>query len=202
MNFRITTNISILAFLAGFMLLLSSCRPTPQAQNSMSEVEAISAAESATNDLMQNLVSELTSAMEAGGPANAVEVCAGIAQKKTESVGEENNLSIRRVALRTRNPLNTPTQEERAVLEQWMAQEARPESWSEIDENEEGQTILHYMRPIFLADKCVVCHGPEDQIDPAVKEIIKANYPEDQATGFQPGDLRGAFSVQIVMNQP
>ncbi|MGM0774574.1 MAG: c-type heme family protein, partial [Pseudomonadota bacterium] len=37
------------------------------------------------------------------------------------------------------------------------------------------------------------CHGKS--IDPEVKAKLDELYPEDQATGFSEGDLRGAFVV-------
>ncbi|HCF96715.1 MAG TPA: hypothetical protein DEW46_16805, partial [Verrucomicrobia bacterium] len=49
---------------------------------------------------------------------------------------------------------------------------------------------------------CVACHGPEEQIQPDVLAAIRAHYPNDRATGFQPGDLRGAISVEVPLDQP
>jgi len=41
---------------------------------------------------------------------------------------------------------------------------------------------------------CLACHG--DNIAPEVTAAIRAHYPEDQATGFATGQLRGAFSIR------
>ncbi|MEX2498681.1 MAG: DUF3365 domain-containing protein [Wenzhouxiangellaceae bacterium] len=43
--------------------------------------------------------------------------------------------------------------------------------------------------------QCVICHG--ESIAPELAETIKQLYPQDQATGFAPGELRGAFSVTV-----
>jgi hypothetical protein len=39
----------------------------------------------------------------------------------------------------------------------------------------------------------VVCHGSD--IDPYVDARIRELYPDDQARGFKPGDIRGAFTI-------
>jgi hypothetical protein len=44
----------------------------------------------------------------------------------------------------------------------------------------------------------MVCHG--ELIATDVLQKIRAVYPLDQATGFKPGDLRGAFSVTKALN--
>ena len=51
--------------------------------------------------------------------------------------------------------------------------------------------------PILLAAPvCLQCHGsPEKDIAPATMAAIKKLYPEDKATGFQLGDLRGLWRV-------
>ena len=40
---------------------------------------------------------------------------------------------------------------------------------------------------------CLQCHG--EAIAPPVAEKISALYPDDKATGFREGDIRGAFVV-------
>jgi hypothetical protein len=53
------------------------------------------------------------------------------------------------------------------------------------------------MRAIRLQEFCLACHGPADSIAPAVKQVITARYPNDQATGYAIGELRGAISVRV-----
>lgn len=49
------------------------------------------------------------------------------------------------------------------------------------------------MKAIGTEEVCLTCHGAA--IAPAVLEKIQALYPDDKATGFGLGDIRGAFSV-------
>jgi len=41
------------------------------------------------------------------------------------------------------------------------------------------------------------CHGARDKLAPGVADALKELYPQDQATGYAVGDLRGAVSVKI-----
>ena len=44
--------------------------------------------------------------------------------------------------------------------------------------------------------------GRAGEIAPEVRPILKQHYPDDQATGFAPGDLRGAISVRVTVREP
>ena len=51
------------------------------------------------------------------------------------------------------------------------------------------------MRGIATEPLCVACHGTE--VAPEVRATILAHYPDDGATGFSLGDLRGALWVEV-----
>jgi hypothetical protein len=53
------------------------------------------------------------------------------------------------------------------------------------------------MRAIRIQEFCLACHGPADSISAAVKQVIAARYPEDRATDYRLGELRGAISVTV-----
>ena len=62
--------------------------------------------------------------------------------------------------------------------------------------SEDSKPILLYMKAIPTAAKpCLTCHGWS--LDPALKAEITRLYPDDQATNFSAGELRGAFTVKI-----
>ena len=51
--------------------------------------------------------------------------------------------------------------------------------------------------PIKLAAPCLACHGPADDLDEDVRSALAESYPDDQATGFAEGDLRGWFWIEV-----
>lgn len=50
------------------------------------------------------------------------------------------------------------------------------------------------MRAIVMQPQCLRCHGAT--LAPEVSGSIRKNYPADEATGFEPGQLRGAVVVR------
>ena len=44
---------------------------------------------------------------------------------------------------------------------------------------------------------CLTCHGAA--LSPDVEAALAESYPEDHATGYSAGDLRGAFVVERVI---
>ena len=45
--------------------------------------------------------------------------------------------------------------------------------------------------------QCLQCHGKVDDLAPEVRDVLAKNYPQDRATGFAAGDLRGWFWVEV-----
>lgn len=63
--------------------------------------------------------------------------------------------------------------------------------------NQNGQIEFRYLKALRIQKPCLNCHGPREQIKPEVLALLKQVYPNDQATGYQEGDLRGAITVKI-----
>ena len=57
-------------------------------------------------------------------------------------------------------------------------------------------------RAYFAGVQCEACHGERESIDPDVLKTIEAFYPEDRATGFSEGDLRGWFWIEVGAPDP
>lgn len=160
--------------------------------------QRLEAARAASKELGDALKQQLTAAIAAGGPVSAIETCRIVASQMAEDISHKRGLSIRRTALRVRNPSNAPDPFERKILEDFVAKigsgaDAATLEYSEVV-MENGRQIFRYMKAIpTAAAPCLACHGTD--IKPDVKAAIQESYPNDQATGFKAGDLRGAFSV-------
>ena len=59
----------------------------------------------------------------------------------------------------------------------------------------DGQRELRYAKAIVTQQLCVTCHGKPEDIPAPLMEKIRAEYPDDQATGYSVGKLRGAVVV-------
>ncbi len=142
------------------------------------------------------LKGELQKAIAEKGPAGAIGVCGEAAPGIGTRVSQESGWAVGRTALRVRNPRNAPSPRERAVLIRFreaIRAGADPKTleWAAVVE-EGGQRYFHYMKAIPTGQICLTCHGKD--IDPEVRRAILARYPADAATGFEAGELRGAFT--------
>jgi len=142
------------------------------------------------------LMSELSAAL-AVSPVEAISVCSTRAPAIAAEQSADLHATVGRTALRVRNPDNAPTPWQREALEQFAGQlqaGADPASLEYAREVEvDGVAERRWMKPIMTAPLCVTCHG--DALAAEVATAIAERYPQDRATGFAPGDLRGAFYV-------
>jgi hypothetical protein len=171
-----------------------------RAQNPQIE-QALMDARQVSSELADKVLGLLLKEIEKGGWAGAVKVCSEMAQNITREFNARSGHTVRRVSLRYRNPWNIPDKYEARKLEEFDLLNKKKAMKSEYDEVvEEGeQKYLRYMRPLVALPLCINCHGPKEKISAEVKTILSEKYPEDRATGFLVGDLRGAISVTIAL---
>ncbi|PHR85573.1 MAG: glutamate synthase [Colwellia sp.] len=140
----------------------------------------------------------LKTSMKSGGPIKALAQCntqAGpIAKKNSTSSGWD----IGRTSLKVRNESNAPDEWESIVLRQFEKRKAAGESLKTMEYSEtvkDGDKLVYrYMKPIPTAGLCLTCHGGD--VSEEVTKKVQLLYPNDQATGFTVGDIRGAFTLQ------
>jgi hypothetical protein len=153
-------------------------------------------AKDAIRDLGMLLQQLLGEEIKRGGVEGAVQMCSENAQLVTTEFAKERGLEIRRVSTSYRNASNRPDEYESRILAAW-AKSGKPATHVErVTEN--GRQWLRMMEPIHLQAMCVNCHGTAAQLTDEVKAVLAERYPRDKATGFKPGDLRGAFSVLVL----
>lgn len=161
------------------------------------ESERLERAQAAASAFGAALKAELTQAMESGGPVAAIEVCKTRAPAIAETVSLEQDVDLYRVSLKNRNPENAPNAWQREVLLAFEQRKAAGEdpaamNWHATTETPSG-VEFRYMQAIPTGGLCLACHG--DTLAPDVAQKISELYVGDQATGFSPGDVRGAFVV-------
>ncbi len=153
-----------------------------------------------TAKLFEQLSTELTTAMQEGGPEAAIRVCRDLAPAIKAELSLQSGAQVTRVGTRVRNPLlGQPNAREREVLEEFQLQHDAGTAFADMEHFEILQAGSHrqalYMRPIAIQPPCLSCHGATDELSPAVKTALQDSYPQDAATGYSLGELRGAFSV-------
>lgn len=163
-------------------------------------VERVAAARAAIKDMGEALKTALVAQIKSGGAASAIPVCQTIAPALAAEASSKHKLTVRRTALKVRNQSNKPDAFETRVLKEFVeklaagADPATLEHAETVTDN--GKSMFRYLKAIpTAAEPCLACHGSDLKED--VKAELAKLYPEDQATGFKAGDLRGAFSVVI-----
>ena len=147
--------------------------------------------------LIKTLGGNMKKHMKAGGPQDALTFCAGHARELTDEVNSklEPGVSVKRVTLKPRNPLNEAKGDEKEVLE---ALELLNKNGVRLPRYLVQKTSAgyKYYKPLKIGKKvCLKCHGTN--IDPKLDEAIRKNYRMDKARGYKMGDLRGAVVVTI-----
>ncbi len=150
----------------------------------------------------KTLKGELVSAMKAGGPINAVGVCNITAPAIAHSVSVEKRLTISRTSLKTRNMANAPSEWQQSILNDFESKKSAGDAidtleYAEVVDTDSGQEF-RYMKAIGTADVCLKCHG--DSLPEDLTAKITHLYPNDMATNFSKGDIRGAFVVVEKLN--
>ena len=146
------------------------------------------------------LQQELQTALKKGGPELAIHACSTRALAVAKEASQKQNMIIRRTSLKLRNLYDAPDKWEKAVLKDFERRAKQGENPTQIEHYEmvgtNGAKEFRYMKAIAIPKgaPCLTCHG--DNIDPALHTKIKGRYPDDEATGYKEGDLRGAFSVR------
>lgn len=155
--------------------------------------------DTAVASLVQTLGGRLREHLAAGGPERAIAFCSTEAQSLTDSVSAALGAGweVRRTTRRTRNPANAPDSLETEALAYFHgaveAGDTLPGHY--VQPTPAGD--YRYYTPLRIGGLCLQCHGPESELDPAVRSVLTARYPDDEATGHAPGDLRGVVRVTI-----
>lgn len=160
---------------------------------------SLRAARDAAGALGQGLMKELLTRLASGGPDSALVFCTDSAQALTARY-QLAGVDVHRTSLRVRNPSNAPDSAEVRVLEYLAGLKAAgtlPPEYVEVRRSGDGSRELRFFRPVTVAAGCLTCHGAAESIAPSIRRLLAERYPNDQATGYSEGDLRGAVAVRV-----
>jgi hypothetical protein len=176
-------------------LILTSLPLTVQAQpQEQSTEQLVEEARGLVKQFGGSLKSALQAAIKEGGLTNGIGVCKTIAPE-IAAENSDAHWSISRTSLKVRNPDNAASEWQKLQLEAMARQpvkDGKPVEVWQVSEAK-GEPGFKYMSAIPTQQMCLGCHGKN--IAPEVQAKLDELYPEDQATGFSEGDLRGAFVI-------
>ena len=137
--------------------------------------------------LKKQLGTRLKHKLQEKGPADAIEYCSERALPITARVGDGMGWTLKRITDKPRNASNQATPEELVLL---AAMRSDLESGHLEPFYRLGEAVY---QPLLVEAPCLLCHGEHLAND--VREALVKRYPDDAATGYRLGQLRGAIKV-------
>jgi len=149
--------------------------------------------------LATGLITNLSAAIEEGGLPHAVDFCSSEASRLTSEIQHRlgQGLVLKRTTFKYRNPANAPDDLEAVALQYFATALRETDSLPSYYVQRVSTDEFRYYQPLVVNQLCLQCHGSPEQIDPAVVQQLRALYPDDRATGYASGDLRGLIRVSV-----
>lgn len=194
------SSITLAALLALASPLIGCQKPAPPAPSEWTRetlpaaLAASTAKAEATMDTLQKrLLAALTEKVAAGGPVEGISACRSIAPVLTASVSAAGGVELGRTSFKLRNPANAPRAWARPHVEAAAGKKASALKTVYVDLGDR----VGVLRPIPTGQPCLLCHGDPSGFGPELTAALATAYPEDKATGFALGDLRGFFWAEV-----
>ncbi|MEQ9465620.1 MAG: DUF3365 domain-containing protein [Haliea sp.] len=169
-----------------------ACAESRHAGDPATAVEA--EAQALVQQFVGQLKPQLQQAIAEGGPAQATAVCANIAPALMDELSASSGWEVRRVSLQPRNTERAVADSwEREVLERFSAEQTAGTQAQALNYGDTVDGQYRYMQAQGVEPLCLLCHGKE--LAEPVKKALAEYYPEDSATGYSPGQVRGAISL-------
>lgn len=142
--------------------------------------------------------------LESVGAENAIPVCKVVAPALAAEYSKGGQL-LKRVSLKARNKVQgTPDAWEKEMLEGFghAQRDGKPADNMEASTVSKGADghWFRYMKAIPTQPQCLQCHGKPNEISTGMKTKLATEYPEDMATGYSVGEIRGAISIKRKVN--
>lgn len=170
------------------------------------EQKSLQFAQALMREVLPDMAISLEQQVAQNGAAAAVPFCnrfAGLygkaknekwSAKAATELGAK-SFKFSRISARYRNPKNAPNEVQARILDSWEKGTVKPAFYEESGK-------LYTMHPIKIAQPlCLSCHGNATDVDAKTAAEINRLYPQDKATGYKLGDLRGAFVTEMELNQ-
>ena len=178
---------------------LSGCASGPSVEKQTAMAED---ARKTAGELVKQLGGELKKSLEANGPEGSIAVCKEKAPAIAAALSKSSGFSVTRVSPKNRNPKGVPDAWEAAAqakLEARLAAGEKPETlemWQVVDSAGYDKEF-RYAKALVAQPLCLACHG--ENIGDGIKAKLAAEYPNDKATGYSAGMVRGIISIKRPM---
>jgi len=200
---------TLASWLILLLLFLAGCSKTPEptappaaalpaALSAEVRNAAVQRGKAIAAETFSLLSSNLQSAIQSGGVSNALPFCSLAASPLTAGMAGKHGVTLRRVTHKPRNPAGRADATERAILNQFATALTGTNPPPPLVTNLTTGTATFFAPIVLNNELCLKCHGaPGQDISPENVVVIQGLYPQDEATGFKLGDLRGAWRIDF-----
>lgn len=184
---------SIILAASALMGCQSSGEVKMQQQPSAEQAQALNMeAKKTIKPFAEELLGTVKLAVASGGHEKAIDTCQNLAPAITNKHGQ-GAWQLKRTSTQVRNPNNAADAWEAKVLADFAKRAAAGEPLQTMEYGEQVGEQYRYAKAIGIKKPCLACHG--ENIKPEVQAMLNKTYPEDAATGYKMGELRGMFSL-------
>lgn len=176
----------------------ASIAPTPLAAEV--QAAALQKGKAIAAETLGLLSSNLQSAIQQGGVSNALPFCSLAASPLTAGMAAKHGVTLRRFTHKPRNPASRADSIELVVLNEFTEALAAtpPDPPPPMVTNLTDGTATFFAPIVLNNELCLKCHGEAGKdILPENVAVIRRLYPQDEATGFKLGELRGAWRIDF-----
>ena len=153
----------------------------------------IAEADLAIVSMQDALLRQLHDKLAQGGPELALGACHIDSSALARRLGRSHAFAGGFTSDRLRDTANRPRQWAAAFVRDNAGRDARGVPGFVADLGD----AVGVLRPMAQQEICAACHGPEDRMSPAVRNLLAERFPGDRATGFRRGEIRGWFWVEL-----
>lgn len=167
--------------------------PIAAARSSTVSMDPAERGHAAVSKLKGTLVAALGKAMTEGGPTKAIEVCSTEAPALARAASTD-GVTVGRATRKPRNPANAASGWREEAIAHFEALPPAERGAARFSRAlPDGATA--YAEPLVIAELCLACHG--SKLAPEVSAELARRYPDDRATGYALGDLRGVVWAEL-----
>mgnify|MGYP001765506128 CR=1 FL=1 len=141
----------------------------------------------------QTLSGMLTAVVNAEGPVKAIDVCRSQAPRLAAAASTD-GVTVGRATDRARNSAHGLVGWRRDAFAELAAMPPDARANARVVRTlDDGAVAI--AQPLLINPPCLICHGTD--LSAEVKAALATHYPDDQATGYAVGDLRGIVWAEV-----
>lgn len=191
-------NLSILGLLLSFVVFINCQKKESklEPETELTEVNYLKKGKEIAMNSQKALGGQLMKKLKEGGAINALEFCSENAISITDSLSKVQNVSIKRVSDKSRNPINFANEDEIKYINDTKELLAKGSDAKPTIKDFQDKKVGYY--PIVTNAMCLQCHGtPNEQISEETFAKINSIYPEDKAIAYGENELRGIWVIEM-----